>query len=128
MSETKDFPLGHILSITTGILVCEGEDHPIDGVYKILNFMTGDSNFTHQIPRLSEEARPVLLRQHPQLAEVSSEGIGRDNWRPWLNGLKTKYGETLPVMKMTVDEHEYREPISEAAEIFSPDRLLVIKG
>jgi len=29
--------------------------------------MTGDSLFTHQLPRAAEQSKPYLLEQHPQL-------------------------------------------------------------
>jgi hypothetical protein len=38
------WPLGHVLSITSGILVCE-TNPPVNGIYKILNWMTGDNLF-----------------------------------------------------------------------------------
>lgn len=128
MNDTnKTFRLGHLLSVTTGILCCEGEKHPIDGVYKILDFMTGDSNFTHQLPRLSKEAAPVLLRQHPQLVGVSGEGVGPHNVTEWLADLKAKFGDSFAVLPMSADEHEYREPLSEAAEHFAPDKIIVVQ-
>src|SRR5688500_3274407 len=61
------FPLGEVLSITTGRLV--GRE-AIGGVYRILDYMTGESLFTHQLPRAAEECRPALLAQHPQLKDV----------------------------------------------------------
>jgi len=45
---TKDFHISDILSITDGRLV---STRHMDGIYEILNFMTGDNLFTHQLPR-----------------------------------------------------------------------------
>lgn len=118
----RQFHLGDILSVTTGRLV---SPRHMDGVYDILNHMTGESLFTHQLPRVSEEAAPVLLRQHPQLAEVTGDGVTADNWRGWLADLVARFGETLPVQPMTADEHEYREPLSKLAEKMHPDRIVV---
>ena len=62
--KTKKFHLGDVLSTTTERLV---SPRHISGVYDILNFMTGDDLFTHQLPRASEECKPYLLEQFPQL-------------------------------------------------------------
>lgn len=122
MTQTKDFPLGHVLSITTGIVVCETTP-PIDGVYEILNWMSGESLFTHQLPRVCREAAPILLAMHPQLADVDATAT---DWKKWLGEQVTKFGASLSVPKMNADQHEYREPISEAAEYFPPDRIVVV--
>lgn len=123
---TRNFRLGHVLSITTGILCCEGESHPIDGIYKILDFMTGDSNFTHQLPRLCKEAAPVLLQQHPRLVGISGENVGPHNVAEWLTALKAEFGDSFAVTPMSQDEHEYREPLSEAVEYFAPDKIIIV--
>ena len=74
--KTKKFHLGDVLSITTGRLV---SPRHMDGVYDILNFMTGDNLFTHQLPRASDECKPHLLAQFPQLAEVDTSGVNGKN-------------------------------------------------
>jgi hypothetical protein len=63
--ETKKFHIGDVLSITTGLLV--SPDH-IGGVYNILNYMTRDNLFTHQLGRAADECKPYLLKQFPWLA------------------------------------------------------------
>ncbi len=73
----KSFHLGDILSITTGRLVSLRH---IDGVYDILNFMTGDNLFTHQLPRASRECAPELKKQFPALAEITGDDVTKDNW------------------------------------------------
>lgn len=122
---TREFHLGDILSITTGTLVSPSVP-PIDGVYDILNYMTGESLFTHQLPRVRKEAAPVLLEQHPQLAAVDASGVGRDNWREWLAEQVARFGERLTVKPMTEDEHERIDPVSELAEKVHPSRIVVV--
>ena len=70
MPSTKTFHLGDILSVTTSRLV---SPRHIDGVYDILNWMTGDNLFTHQLPRASRECEGPLLAQHPDLASRGFE-------------------------------------------------------
>lgn len=80
------------------------------------------------MPRIAREAAPALLRQHLQLADVDASSVTGDNWREWLQAQIARFGEFLPVEPMTADEHEYREPISEAAERFPPDRIGLIQA
>lgn len=122
MSETKDFSIGAVLSVTTGKLLTE-----IGGVYEILNWMTGDNLFTHQLPRASREAKPVILRAHPALAEVDASHVNTDNWRTFLDEMVARFGETLAIPKMTTDEHERIDPLSELAEKVPPSRIHVVR-
>lgn len=48
--ETKSFHIGDVLSAMTGTLV---SPRHIGGVYDVLNWMTGESLMTHQLPRAS---------------------------------------------------------------------------
>lgn len=59
--------LGDLLSFTTGRLV---SPTGMDGVYALAKLLTGGSVFTHQLPRLCDEAVPGLLRQFPFLGEI----------------------------------------------------------
>ena len=63
-----------LLTVTTGTLLV-----PVKDLYEILNFMTGTSLFTHQLPRASDWAGPLLLAQHPHLAEIDLPTFVGDN-------------------------------------------------
>lgn len=131
MSETRDFHLGDILSVTTGRLV---SPRHMEGVYDILNFMTGDNLFTHQLPRAARECEAPLLAQHPDLAavEVPEEfGDGtpdsvRQAVDAWLAGQVAKYGETLPVAPLHEDDHTRIEPFTEIAMINPQAEVIVV--
>ena len=49
-----------------------------------------------------------------------------DNWREWLATWEQRYGPTIAVPRFTISEHERIDPLSEAAEIFPPGRIVVI--
>lgn len=123
MSETKEFHLGDILSITTGCLVSKRH---IDGVYDILNWMTGESLYTHQLPRVIREAGPVLLAYHPHLSAIEIAELAPEAVEGWLAEQVAKFGETLPVPKLNEEQHERIDPFSELAEVIHPDRIIVI--
>ena len=123
MSETKDFHLGDILSVTHDRLL---SPRMMEGVYDILNWMTGEQLFTHQLPRVAKEAKPVLLAALPWLSEIDADGVNKENWRAWLGQRVTAHGQMHPVPKMTEDQHERIDPLSEAVEHFPPDKIHVV--
>jgi len=120
--ERKDFHLGDILSITTGSLVSPGH---MDGIYDILNFMTRDNLFTHQLPRACDECRPYLLRQYPQLEGVDASQVNADNWVEWLAKQVETYGEHLSVEQIPMDDHTEKDPL-EALHEMAPAKPIII--
>lgn len=120
----KEFHIGDVLSVTTGILV---SPRLIAGVYDVLNYMTGESVYTHQIPRISQEAGPVLIRQHPWLAEIDLSDVIPDSWRERLDTIIAEHGEMITVEPMTDNEHERIDPLSELAEKVHPDKIVIVQ-
>lgn len=121
MSETRKFHLGDVLSISGEKLV---SPRHIEGVYDILNYMTGDSLFTHQLPRAMRQCRPVLLDQHPWLAEIDESRVDGTNWREWLASQVEKYGEQIEISPLKY--YESVDPIEEAEAIVGKDRVIVV--
>ena len=120
----KKFHLGDVLSITTGRLV---SPRGIDGVYDILNHMTGDNLFTHQLPRASDECKPFLAKQFPQLAEINASGVNPQNHKTWLAEQVAKYGEEFEVEPIPADAHEVKNPMVEAAEMMGgPEKVIAV--
>lgn len=122
----REFDLGDILSITTGALVSRRH---IEGVYDILGYMTGESLFTHQLPRASRECEPALLAQHPQLADVRvpdwpSEGV-KEAVYAWLDEQEDRFGKTLPVTPLATEDHTRIDPISEL-KMMRPDMPIIV--
>mgnify|MGYP001611083412 CR=1 FL=1 len=115
------FTLGEVLSITTGKLFC-----PIGVVYKILNHMTGDNLFTHQLPRAMREMQPHLLAQFPQLAAVNAEPVTTENWQAWLRDQVLEHGDEFDVKPAPEHAHEFIDPMSELAEKVHPNKIIVI--
>lgn len=110
MTETKAFPTAAVLSTITGRLMCD-----IGGVYEVLNWMTGESVYTHQLPRISREAAPVILAAHPHLREATREAalVNTENWQEWRDRWVERYGAEIAVPKMGAGEHKAIDPITE---------------
>lgn len=123
MAETRTFHIGDILTVITGRLV---SPRHIEGVYDILNYLTADSLFTHQLPRAGRECEPYLRERFPDLAavEVPEEFTDPDHVHRWLAEQVAAHGETREVEAMRDGIHEYRNPIAEAEEMM-PGRVVV---
>ena len=135
------FHISDILTITTGRLV---STRHIDGVYSILNFMTGDNLYSHQLPRAMQECKPWLLRQIPELVPCGVPGSLKnlDGWmakaptcpsegiKMWLTELKLmfpKLRNEYEVQPIPRDDHERKDPFSELVEMVGADRVVVAK-
>lgn len=117
---TKTFPLGTVLSITTGRLLAP---NGVGGIYEILNWMTGDNLYTHQLPRVMRECAPFLLKQFPALADVDVSNVTSDNWGAFMNDLAQRYPADFEVKKLPPGEHHEIDPVSELVEKVHPDRI-----
>lgn len=125
--ETKMFHLGDILTITTDIMV---SPNGVGGVYEILDYMTGENLFTHQLPRAAGQCKPILLELYPGIAAVQvpdatniPEGMQEDFWKAWLAEQVLQFGEMLPVPKLV--NHTVMEPIAELLEM-KPDATIIL--
>lgn len=120
----KRFHLGNIISITHGRLLCS-----MDNVYKILDFLTGASLFTHQLPRAAESCTPALLEQVPALKElVISDGeLTEDNYKKWLKDKAKLYGTWHELIPIASEHYEARDPIEELKEMVDPAKIIVVQ-
>jgi len=117
---SKQFDLGAILNITTSRLFTN-----MDDVYEVLNYLTGDSLFTHQLPRVMETAKPYVLSLYPQL-----EGVGVDvvinsfeEAKAFIDEQKKIYGDKLPLTPMSkIDDYSHIASMEESIQIKSGRR------
>lgn len=121
--QTKEFATRDVLSTITGRLMGD-----IGGVYEVLNWMTGDSVFTHQLPRISREAVPVVVAAHPALQQAidEAEQVTQENYKEWRQTWEDRYGMMIAVPKFGADTHERIDPISELAEHVHPDKIITV--
>jgi len=142
----KQFHISDVLTVTTGKLV---SSRHIDGVYELLNFLTGDNLFTHQLPRAARECEPWMRTQFPQLfpedprmgpllerlkISLESEPETRKDkgeaCARWVKAVQEAYGlpELLPVYEMGADMQTHIDPIEEAEAMVGKDRVIVVEG
>ncbi len=111
MSEMKEFSTLAVLSVSSGRLLTQpsdkSEDNGIGQVYEVLEWMTGDPPFTHQLPQFAEKCKPRIHKWHPAIIEIDVEidrrceagdveGVQRD--------MVAMFGETFPLQRIPKTE------------------------
>ena len=120
----KIFSLGVVLSITTDRLLC-----PIGHVYKLLNYLTGASLCTHQLPRAGRTAAPYILQQHPDLADIDVSTVTTENWRQWLRAHERQLGGTRRLTPLPPGVYQPKDPIAELLDMgVAPERIIGVKS
>jgi hypothetical protein len=104
------FTTGEIISVGNGALCCE-----IGGVYKALNFLTGDDLMTHQLPRAFRECQSHVLGQFPWLLLLPK--IDGANWREVVDDCTAKYGAEHEMTALPSGRHAQKNPIDELIEM-----------
>lgn len=123
---SKSFHLGDLLSVTTERLV--SPDH-MNGVYRVVDFVTGVEHLTHQLPRAVRVVAPWLLEQHPWLSDIPvPDGLnGKDAVVSWLALVAAKFGEFHEVAPMPFGMYVGREPIAELRELAPNAEIIVVR-
>lgn len=140
---SRKFHIGDILSITTGVILCdpslvEGRTSPADGLYDILNYMSGESLKAHAVSRAANEAKPCLEWQFPWTKEVQvpdfmhgAGAFGQDAINKavfaFVQRMVAQYGAWHDVIPMCKDDHEHLTPLEDVLQIkpdFDPNRLI----
>lgn len=114
MNASKQFHLGTIISITSGVLA---SPDGMQGVYDILNFMSDDDLQTLALIRVSDEVTPYLYEQLPFLRDATARMIAGEGWDTRLQELINEYGEYHIVRKMHAEDHEDVDPMEDARRL-----------
>lgn len=139
----KSFHISDVLSVITGRLV---SSRHMAGVYEILNFLTGDDLFTHQLPRAERECEPWLRSQFPSLMRDSlgmpamlavmderlraakreeCEKVVAD----WVDEVRTslKLPEMLVVYELGAEMHTRIDPMEELRAMVGDDKVIALE-
>lgn len=121
------FHVATLVTITDGHLIAPNH---MDDVYAILNYMTGDNLFTHQLTRAAEECQPALLEQHPWLAGVPElpDGMEHDVIMDVVANLVNTYGQMHEVQPLKPEEHTRIDPVAEARMNFPNAKIIAVDG
>lgn len=132
MTTSKKFHLGDVLSVTTGMLVSPTH---MEGIYGILNFLTGESLFTHQLPRARESCEASVLAAFPTLRNVKQSTLKKwiDKYGPeegckaWVEGISWCRDLSMEVEIDHLGFFEHKDPVDELVEMVGPDRVMVVE-
>lgn len=118
--QTKTFKIEEVLSAVKGTLLCD-----MGKVYEVLNFLTGDNLYTHQLPRAGKECRPHVYKQHPFLESIDVSDIDRKNWQEKLTAIKSKHPNEITLIQ--IGDFAHKDPIQEASEMLGgSDKIIII--
>ena len=106
------FTTGEIISAGTGILCCK-----ISDLYRIMNYLTGDDLYTHQLPRAFKTCEAWVRTQHPWLNDLNTDACTPNTWAAWLLEAINKYGEVFDLLPLPAGQWKSRDPIKEALEM-----------
>lgn len=120
------FHIGDLLTVTTKRLVSPSH---MDGLYAIVDYMTGVQHYTHQLPRATEVCTPALVEQHPWLAEVTvpEDLSGEQAVAVWVAGMIEKHGEMHEVEPLPSGAYSGRDPIAEMVEMSQGKPVIVVE-
>ena len=140
----KSFHISDVLSVTTGRLV---SSRHMDGIYDILNFLTGDNLYTHQLPRAMRECKPWLRSQFPSImedspiitkllpvldAKITNADKQKDRVQAaceqWVKMVQTEANlpEIVVVYEMGAEMHTHIDPVEEAQAMVGDKRVIVL--
>lgn len=106
----QTFKLEEVLSAVKGVLLCK-----IGKVYEVLDFLTGDNIYTHQLPRVARTCEPHVLKQHPFLNDIDLSGINTDNWQERLAEIKNKYPNEIELIQ--IGDFLHKDPYAELVDM-----------
>jgi hypothetical protein len=112
----RRFSLGAVLSVISGRLLCE-----LDELYQVLNFLTGQSIYTHQIPRAFRVCAPYVATQHPDLAVLDWSGVNNRTYRAWMDEQVRRFGATAGLEPLPAGAYDAMHPLDELIEMRGGD-------
>lgn len=124
---TKEFLTVDVMSAASGFLLT---DEGMGPIYRVLSFVTGEDVYTHQLPRVGKELQAALLSDRPDLEDVFDlirTKTTRETWRDVAAEIEQKLGLSMTLRRLSHDEHERIDPLSELAEKVHPDRIIPIE-
>ncbi|MET7795668.1 DUF7736 domain-containing protein [Streptomyces decoyicus] len=117
----RTFPLADALSVTTPKMLSHRH---MDGLYELLDHMTGQDLFTHQLGAAADACKPALIEQHPFLADLQPpDNADQADLLAWLVEAERVHGEQVTVQPLT--NWGRRDPIEDACDQVGAERVFL---
>ena len=121
--EQKTFKTAEVVTACTGMMLCNS----IGSVYDVLNFLTGESLFTHQLGRAMRELRPEFCRQVPALEAYGDlPNVNTDNWQQALQDIVDELGEEITLTKPEYTDYQTRDMLDELVDMVGPEKVIAV--
>ena len=125
---TKDFPTLAVLSVTSGRLLTQPKDasegNGIDQIYKVLEWMSSDCPFAHQLGRFAEECKYWIYQWHSEIIEADKwiknkliERCEAEDVKACQAEMLARFGEAIALQKMPQGYHDTKNPFDELTEM-----------
>jgi hypothetical protein len=127
---TKKILTLDVVSAYTGILAGN-----ITGLYEVLNHLTGDNLFTHQLPAAMDACKEGLNAQFPWLEDNlvpldSKNYPDRDSYLDafgrWCMDIEKKHGTYLDVESLNNLNWVPGNALADLADMVPPEKILVV--
>jgi hypothetical protein len=95
MTETRDFPVAVIASISTGVMLCK-----FDEMHEAAEYLMGHPVWTHHFADkdLWREMQRMILDQCPGMP-TEAPGVNGDNWPAFVAKLESELGAVVKIRK-----------------------------
>ena len=110
-SNAREFDLESVLTVTTFKMLTK-----IDNLYDLLNYLTGEDLYIHQLPRAGEVAIKYILELYPSLVNVDAQNVkitNEEEAKAFVKQYNDLYGEKLTLSPMPKERYESISPIVE---------------
>jgi hypothetical protein len=116
---TQEFPTAAIVSLTTGILLCDFSE-----MHKAAEFMMGHPIWTHHFAdkELRRKMRDAVIAQHSDIP-VALDGVTKENYKEHVAALEAKFGSTL--LMRSGDGHMAMSPLDGIPDHLKDNTILV---
>lgn len=119
----REFPLGVVLTATTGKMLCE---EGFGAFHEFAEFLTGGPVWSHEFAsrELSDLLKRDVLRQHPHLPTTAE--VTRESFPAWITEARRTYGDTVAITPIP-DYGRTKGPLETLAEIAGDKPIIAVK-
>ena len=96
MTETRDFPVAVIASLSSGTLLCKFGD-----MHEAAEYLMGHPIWTHHFASkpLWKEMQQTIAAQCPGMPTEEPEGVDASNYLDYVAKLEAEFGKTVKIRK-----------------------------
>lgn len=118
----KTFPLGAVLSVSTGIIVAD-----FNQMHQLMEHLVGEPLFVHSLTVVAQPCAAELLCQHPQLGVVAMPDLnGAEECAAWVAEQAAVFGAELEIAPMGLNFYAPADPLGVLAARLGEDRVITL--